>query len=150
MENKNLAQKIGNIISKIESLIPVYMENTIDKTISEGNVAVCIMDEQGNVYGRLFGKDKIRSRRSYQVAWTKASQVWITGIATFAFEKQVFNGEIDDKKYGILKPDFVGWEGGQPIFLKDGTKLSIGFSGFRGFIDVEIVTKAVTLLDSEK
>ncbi len=149
MENYTLPQKIEKIITKIESLVPHYMENPIDKTISEGNVAVCIMDEQGNVYGRLFGNDKIKSRRTYQIAWTKASQVWITGISTFSFEKQVFNGEIDDKIYGISKPDFVGWEGGQPIVLKDGTKLSIGFSGFRGFVDVEIVVRALQMMDAE-
>jgi glc operon protein GlcG len=40
-------------------------------------------------------------------------------------------------------PDMIGWEGGQPITLKDGTKLSIGYSGFRGTSDLEIVIKAL-------
>jgi len=122
------------------------MQDPIDSKISDGNVAVCIVDEQGNVYGKLFGSDKIRSRQTYKNAWTKASQVWITGTATGEYEKKVFNGEIDDRIYGISKPDLIGWEGGQPITLKDGTKLSIGFSGFRGFIDIEIVKKAVEMV----
>jgi uncharacterized protein GlcG (DUF336 family) len=148
MENKILNQKIEKIIDNIVILVPKYMENPIDKNISDGHVALCIIDELGNVFGRLFGNDKIRSRRAYQVAWTKASQVWITGIATGEFEKKVFNGEIDDHTYGIIKPDMIGWEGGQPIVLKDGSKLSIGFSGFRGIIDLEIVIKAVEIVES--
>ena len=39
--------------------------------------------------------------------------------------------------------NMIGWEGGQPITLKDGTKLAAGFSGIRGFNDLEIVVKAV-------
>ena len=146
METNNLNQIIEKIIDAVTNLVPKYMQDPIDSKISDGNVAVCIVDEQGNVYGKLFGSDKIRSRQTYKNAWTKASQVWITGTATGEYEKKVFNGEIDDRIYGISKPDLIGWEGGQPITLKDGTKLSIGFSGFRGFIDIEIVKKAVEMV----
>ena len=146
METNNLNQIIEKIIHAVTNLVPIYMQDPIDSKISDGNVAVCIVDEQGNVYGKLFGSDKIRSRQTYKNAWTKASQVWITGTATGEYEKKVFNGEIDDRIYGISKPDLIGWEGGQPITLKDGTKLSIGFSGFRGFIDIEIVKKAVEMV----
>lgn len=34
--------------------------------------------------------------------------------------------------------DLVGYEGGQPITLPDGTKLAVGFSGFRGTSDLEM------------
>jgi len=139
--------KIEEIISAIENLIPEYMKNTADSGISNGNVALCIIDEEGKVFGKLFGKDKIRSRYSYKIAWTKASQVWITGTKTGEFEKLVFTKQIDEYKFGISRPDFIGWEGGQPIILKDGTKLAFGFSGFRGVSDLEIVTKAILQLD---
>jgi hypothetical protein len=74
----------------------------------------------------------------------KASQVWITGIKTGEFEKLVFNKEIDEESFGIRRPDYIGWVGGQPLSLKDGTKLSIGFSGFRSATDLEIVIKALS------
>ena len=139
--------KIEKIIMAVESLIPEYMKNPADSGISNGNVALCIIDDEGKVSGKLFGNDKIRSRYSYKIAWTKASQVWITGIKTGEFEKLVFTNQIDEHKFGISRPDFIGWDGGQPITLNDGTKLSIGFSGFRGVSDLEIVTKAISHLN---
>ena len=89
------------------------------------------------------GTDINRTRQSYKIAWTKASQVWITGYKTGEYEKLVYSGQIDENKFGIIRPDFLGWEGGQPVTLKDGTRLSVGFSGFRGTSDLEIVLKAV-------
>jgi glc operon protein GlcG len=73
----------------------------------------------------------------------KASQVWITGMKTGEFEKKVFNNELNEKTFGIRRPDFIGWEGGQPVKLADGTILSIGVSGFRSISDLEIVVKAI-------
>jgi uncharacterized protein GlcG (DUF336 family) len=91
----------------------------------------------------MFGTDKIRQRNSFRIAWTKASQVWITGIKTGEYERMVFTGQIDDRPFGIIRPDFIGWEGGQPIAVDGNTRLSVGFSGFRGATDLEIVQKAV-------
>jgi len=142
---QHFESKIEKIIEIITSLLPQYMEDPIDSKITDGNAALCIIDEQGNVYGKLYGDDKVRSRRTYQIAWTKASQVWITGMATGEYEKKVFNGEIDERIYGISRPDFIGWQGGQPVALKDGSKLSVGFSGFRGISDIEIVKKALEI-----
>lgn len=139
--------KIEKIIEAAESLISEYMTNPADKNITNGNVALCIIDENGQVYGKLFGSDKVRSRQTFKVAWTKASQVWITGMKTGEFEKKVFNKEINEHEFGISKPDFIGWEGGQPVTLKDGTRLSIGFSGFRGASDLEIVVKAIAKIE---
>ena len=143
MECKELVLLIDNIIDSVEDLVPTYMANPDDFSISKGIASVCIIDECGQIYGRLFGDDKIRLRDSYKIAWTKASQVWITGIKTLEFEKLVFTDQIDFYKFGINMPDMIGWEGGQPISLSDGTKLSIGFSGFRGTSDIEIVIKAL-------
>ncbi len=138
-----MTQSIQRIISEIEKLIPDYIANPDDLSISNGNVAICIIDDEGQVTGKLFGSNKNRFRESYRVAWTKASQVWITGYKTGEYEKLVYAGQIDENAYGISRPDMIGWEGGQPVTLKDGTKLSVGFSGFRGSSDIEIVLKAI-------
>ena len=36
----------------------------------------------------------------------------------------------------------MGWEGGQPIQLDDETRISCGFSGFKGVNDLGIVKTA--------
>ncbi|MFA5326769.1 MAG: hypothetical protein WC384_03165 [Prolixibacteraceae bacterium] len=139
--------EIEKLILVIEELVPVYMAIPEDYAKSQGVASLCIIDENGQIYGKVFGSDKLRCRDSYRVAYTKASQVWITGIKTNDYEKLVFNNEIDPQTYGIKLPDLVGWFGGQPITLQDGTKLSVGFSGFRGTSDLEIVLKAVEKLN---
>jgi uncharacterized protein GlcG (DUF336 family) len=146
---KTSAEQIELLIQKIEELIPVYMNNNEDKNISNGNTAVCIIDETGALFGKLFvNNNKIRTRESYRVAWIKASQVWLTGIKTGEYEKKVYIGEINEGIAGISKPDLIGWEGGQPITLKSGLKLSVGFSGFRGISDLEIVVKATEKIEA--
>ena len=134
---------ISKMFAEIEKLIPVYITNPADKNIANGNVAVCIIDENGTVQGRMFGKDKPRQRQSYKLAWTKASQVWLTGVKTGEYEKMVFNGLVEEDSNGIEAPDLIGWQGGQPLTLPDGSKLSVGFSGFRGVVDLEIMVKAL-------
>lgn len=134
---------ITNLFAAIERLIPVYMQNPADKQIANGNVAVCIIDAEGHVYGKMFGTDKARQRQTFKVAWTKASQVWLTGVKTGEYERMVFTKEIEENADGIEAPDLIGWEGGQPLKLADGRTLSVGFSGFRGVIDLEIMVKAL-------
>ena len=143
MENQRLDAIIGKMFTEIENLIPVYMQNKEDKNIANGNVAVCIIDENGMVFGRMFGTNKPRLRQSYKVAWTKASQVWLTGVKTGEYEKMVFNQLVEENGNGIEAPDLIGWQGGQPLTLPDGSKLSVGFSGFRGVVDLEIMVKAL-------
>jgi glc operon protein GlcG len=143
MSDQELSVIISKIMMEIGALIPEYMNNPVDKSISDGNVAVCFVAKEGNILGKMFGTDKNRSRQSFKIAWTKASQVWITGMKTGEYERKVFNKEVDEYQYGIQRPDFIGWDGGQPIALKDGNTLSVGFSGFRGTSDLEIVQKAV-------
>lgn len=142
MESIELAKAIEKIIEEAGKLIPYYMQNEEDKRIANGNVAVCIIDQEGRIYGRIFGTNKVRARESFRVAWTKASQVHITGMKTGEYEKLAFNNEIDEDKFGIERPDYIGWEGGQPVTLADGTILSAGFSGFRGVVDLEIIIRA--------
>ncbi len=138
---------INQFFAAIEKLIPVYMEDPLDKNIANGNVAVCIIDEDGTVYGKMFGTNKPRLRQSYRVAWTKASQVWLTGVKTGEYERMVFNKEIAENANGIETPDLIGWEGGQPLTMKNGIKLSVGFSGFRGVTDLEIMVKALNKIE---
>jgi len=147
MSETELQTAIKKLITTVGEYIQEFMNNPPDKAISNGNVGVCIIDKEGNVFGKLFGPDKNRSRQAYKVAWTKASQVWITGMKTGEFERKVFSKEIDEHQYGIQRPDFIGWDGGQPLALKDGTVLSVGFSGFRGTSDLEIVHKAFVKAD---
>ncbi|HEY2582387.1 MAG TPA: hypothetical protein VGI43_11305 [Mucilaginibacter sp.] len=143
MEPNDINILTEKIFEEIEKLIPVYMKNPEDNRIADGNCAVCIIDEDGGIYGKMFGAYKPRQRQSFKVAWTKASQVWLTGYRTGEYEKMVFNNLVEENANGIEAPDLIGWVGGQPLTLKDGTKFSVGFSGFRGFIDIEIVVKAL-------
>ena len=123
------------------------MENPEDNCISKGNLAVCIIDEDGLIHGKLFGTDMPRLRQSYKVAWTKASQVLLTGVKTGEYEKMVFNKEVSENANGIEAPDLIGWEGGQPLKMKNGTRFSVGFSGFRGKSDLEIMVKALNRVE---
>ena len=136
---------INELINSVEKLIPSYLKNKEDLEIGNGNLALVIIDEDKNVYGKMFGTDMNRMRQSYKIAWIKASQVWITGYKTGQFEELAYAGKIDEESFGIMRPDYIGWEGGQPITLKNGAKLSVGFSGMRGINDLEIVVKAQEL-----
>jgi len=143
MDSREIMHLAEKLISAVGKRVPDYVAIEEDRKRNEGNSALCIIDETGAVYGKMFGSDKIRMRNVFRIAWTKASQVWITGIKTGEYEKLVFTGQIDDRKFGIIRPDFIGWEGGQPVVVGGETKLSIGFSGFRGASDLEIVQKAM-------
>jgi uncharacterized protein GlcG (DUF336 family) len=144
----NLLLTIHKVFQAIERLIPQYMAVPEDRSISNGNVAACLIDETGQVHGKMFGTNKPRLRQSYRVAWTKASQVWLTGVKTGEYERMVFNKEVDENANGIEAPDLIGWQGGQPLTMKDGTRLSVGFSGFRGVTDLEIMVKALAEAES--
>ncbi len=143
METQRLQELINVIFANISAQIPTYQDSPADWTISEGNVAVCIIDDSGNVYGKIWGNNKIKGRKYYDVAYRKASQVWITGYPTGDFERLVFTDVINYRDFGIDLPDLMGWVGGQPIQLDATTIISCGFSGFKGTTDLAIVKKAV-------
>jgi glc operon protein GlcG len=142
MDAIQLTEKIDQIIQTASKLLPGYLENPADKNLNDGNVSMCIVDENGQVYGAMWGKDKIKQRNTFQTAWRKASQVWITGIATGKFEELVYTNKIDWAKFGIIKPDLIGWEGGLPVTIDGGIRLAVAVSGMRGEKDVELVVKA--------
>ena len=147
MFNKEMLGVINSLLNEIDKLIPTYMQISEDSIISNGNLAVCIIDESGMIHGKMFGSNKPRLRQSYKVAWTKASQVWLTGVKTGEYERMVFNKEVAENANGIEAPDLIGWEGGQPLTLKNGQILSVGFSGFRGVTDLEIMVKALAEIE---
>jgi glc operon protein GlcG len=142
MDKYVFLETLERVFSSIEKQIPTYMEFEEDRVIAQGNVAICIIDEDGQVYGKMFGSDPIKQRAFFRIAWIKASQVWITKKPTGKFEELVFAGKLDDREFGIERPDFIGWEGGQPIKLGS-VSLAVGFSGFRGVNDLQIVVNAV-------
>ena len=150
MESTTLSPVIQTLIAAVEERIPQYLAIEADRELNDGNCALCIVDASGGVHGRMFGTDKIRQRQCFRIAWTKASQVWLTGYQTGEYEKLVFTGQVDEKQFGIIRPDFIGWQGGQPVVVDAQTKLSVGFSGFRGTSDLEIVQKAVAKVTGGK
>lgn len=145
MEQPEIAGIITALIDKVEKLIPLYLQEEEERKKAKGGIAICVIDQEGSVYGRMFGDDKIMARERYRTAWIKASQVWITGIKTGEYERLVYNGEIDEAMFGIKKPDYIGWEGGQPIHLPNGMVLAVGFSGLRSATDLEIVNRALEM-----
>ena len=138
MKKSEFLEIIEKMYDFIEGQIPKYMANKEDSSISDGNVDLCMIDKEAQVYGKMYGKDAVRRRAFYRIAWIKASQVWITREKTGKFEELVFAGKLDDKRFGIKRPDFIGWEGGQLIKLGN-IDFAVGFSGFRGINDLEIV-----------
>ncbi|MEP6583263.1 MAG: hypothetical protein ABJA90_03305 [Ginsengibacter sp.] len=142
MTNEKLQQIINKIFENIDGNISAYKTSASDWNISSGNVAVCIIDDSGNIYGKIWGGDKVRGRSFFDVAYRKASQVWITGYKTGEFERLVFTDKLNYKDFGIELPDLMGWQGGQPLQLDDETRISCGFSGFRGINDLAIVKSA--------
>ena len=142
MTNEKLQQIINKMLENMSAQIPAYKNSEADWNISQGNVAVCIIDNAGNIYRKIWGNDKLRGRRFYDVAYRKASQVWITGYATNEYERLVFSDKLNYKDFGIELPDLMGWQGGQPIQLDTDTQISCGFSGFKGTNDLAIVKKA--------
>ncbi len=142
MTNEKLKLIINKMFEIISAQIPSYKTSEPDWSISAGNVAVCIIDDAGNIYGKIWGTDKIRGRSFYDVAYRKASQVWITGYSTGEYERLVFSDQLNHRDFGIELPDLMGWQGGQPIQLDADTRISCGFSGFEGVNDLAIVKKA--------
>ena len=63
------------------------------------------------IHGKMFGENKNRARQLFKVAWTKASQAWITGMKTGEYEKKVFNNEVDADHFGIPLPDLMDGKG---------------------------------------
>ena len=142
MERPDLAKWAERLFFAIERLLPRYRLVAVDASVNDGNVAVIVIGPAGDVHGRFFGTDRIRQRDTAGIAWRKASQVWLTGVATGEYERRVYSGEVEWWRLGVMKPDLIGWEGGLPVRLGDGSLIAVGLSGFRGETDVAILKEA--------
>lgn len=143
MTQEQIQAVVNKMFDHISGKIDDYRTSEPDWSISQGNVAACIIDEAGNIYGKIWGTSKVRGRSFYDVAYRKASQVWITGYKTGEYERLVFSDVLNYKDFGIELPDLMGWEGGQPLQLDTETRISCGFSGFKGVNDLAIVKNAL-------
>ena len=150
MTTTKLEKTIYSLFEALEKEIPGFQNSPEDWEICNGNVAICIISEEGKVYGKLFGTDKIEQREIFRIAWQKASQVWITGHNTGDYEKLVFGGTMDPEDAPIELPDLIGWVGGQLIQLDDESRISVGFSGFQGVNDIGIVQTALKKVLAEE
>src|SRR5438105_3353667 len=101
MQKPELKQLIDKMLDSLSKQIPSYSTSEADWKNCQGNVAACIIEDDGTIYGRIWGNDKLKGRRYYEVAYRKASQVWITGHATNDYEKKVFADELNYKDFGI-------------------------------------------------
>ncbi|MFT3829459.1 MAG: hypothetical protein QM691_07090 [Opitutaceae bacterium] len=139
-----LAQQLVDAVAK---LVPEYLREPIDREMSaNGNVAFCVILPDGGFVGRIFGDDAGKGRWVFGIASRKVIQVRTTGYATGRFEELVYAKQLDDGPFGIMRPDFIGWEGGVPLLGPDGRLFAAAFSGFRGEKDVEIVVRAAALV----
>lgn len=136
-----LKTAIDQFVAEVEKLFPEYRNNPIDAQISQGGGALVVIDADGYVYGRIFGDNPRRGREVFDIAHKKATQVWLTGYATGDFERKIFAGELDEGKFPISKPDYIGWEGGLPLVV-GGHKVSAAFSGYQGTSDQDIIRRA--------
>ncbi len=136
----DLAQQL---VDEVVKLVPEYLGDPIDRDMSgNGNVAVAVIAPDGRFVGRILGSDMAKGRWVFGIAALKVNQVRATGYATGRFEELVFAKKLDDGPFGIMRKDFIGWEGGLAIYGPDDKLFSAAFSGFRGEKDFEILVRA--------
>jgi glc operon protein GlcG len=140
-------QSLCNAITdEVGRLLPQILSVPEDLQIANGNCVLCIMNAAGDTVLRMYGDNPIRQRQVAQVASKKALQVWLTGYATGAYEKLVYNGDLDADKFGIPHPEFIGWLGGLEAKTASGERLVLGFSGVRGEQDQGVLRLAAESL----
>jgi len=142
MINTPAASLGARLIDEVTRLFPLFLEDPVDQEHSQGSAAVAVIEPAGRIHGQIFGEDKVRGRVALGIATRKLIQVWCTGYATGHFEELVYAGKLNEGDFGVNRPDFIGWEGGVPLELADGTLLAAAFSGFRGVKDIEILVRA--------
>lgn len=138
----NFRQIVERFAKAIEERIPSFLEVAEDFDIARGNLVFTAIHESGEVFGRFWGDDPVRQRQSAMVAWTKVNQVRLSRTATGLYEQQVYTGVKNWWEYGIPLPELIGWEGGLPAVLDDGTFVAIALSGLRGDKDVDLLSRA--------
>lgn len=144
MEREKTAEILNRLFDAIERRIPSFLEEPQDYSISKGNAVMLAIDADGGIHGRYVGTNSAKQLEFGQVAWKKVTQVRATRVATGRYEELVYTRRLHWWKYGIPLPDLIGWDGGLPATLSDGSPLALAFSGFRGEKDVEILRQAAT------
>lgn len=140
-------QSLANSIAEeVGRLLPAVLTVPEELQIANGNCVLCVMNVAGDTVVRMYGDNPIRQRQIAQVATKKALQVWRTGYATGAYEKLVYNDEVDADKFGIPHPEFIGWLGGLEAKTNNGERLIVAFSGVRGEEDQGILRRAANNL----
>jgi hypothetical protein len=148
MTNLVFQSLCNSIADEVARLLPEILKTPEDFNIKRGNCTLCIMNAAGDSFAKMFGDNPLRQRESAQVAWKKALQVWITGYATGDYETLVYSKQVDEEKFGIARPEFIGWYGGVEAITADGERLVLAFSGVRGEQDVSILHQAAKNLKS--
>jgi glc operon protein GlcG len=143
MDRVRISEVVQRLFESLAKRIPDFLREPDDLAISRGNAVMLVIDGNGDVHGRYVGADPVKQVELGQVAWKKAVQVRLTRVATGRFEEFAFSRRLNWWEYGIPLPELVGWDGGLPAILSDGTPLALAFSGFRGEKDVEILRQAV-------
>jgi hypothetical protein len=138
----------NSIADEVGRLLPAVLAVPEELQIANGNCVLCVMNAAGDTVTRMYGGNPIRQRQIAQVATKKALQVWLTGYATGAYEKLVYNNDIDPEKFGIPHPEFMGWLGGLEAKTAKGERLILAFSGVRGEQDQGILRRAAENLKS--
>lgn len=139
LEFQSLANSIADEVGR---LLPGVLAVPEEMQIANGNCVLCVMNAAGDSIIRMYGNNPVRQRQIAQVATKKALQVWRTGYATGAYEKRVYNDEIDAETFGIPHPEFIGWLGGLEAKTATGERLIVAFSGVRGEQDQGILRAA--------
>jgi hypothetical protein len=150
MDQTKSNPQVEAFIAAFEKLLPEFLADPVDQSITGGNVTLMIIEGNGRFYGRMFGADLLKQRGTGHTAWQKSHQVRITNLPTRKFEELVFSNKLDPSQFGIQDPDFVGWPGGLPATLADGTKLALAVSGMRGFNDAEILRRTAAQIPGMK
>ena len=130
------------LVAEVVRLFPAFLEDPVDQEMSQGNAAVVVIEPDGAICGHIFGQDRAKGRRCFDIANRKVAQVWSTGYHTGRFEELVYAGKLDEGPFGISRPDFIGWQGGVPLLTPDGQLIAAAFSGIRGINDIAIVERA--------
>jgi glc operon protein GlcG len=138
---------LSSLDTALERHMPEFLADPEDLAIAQGNLVFAAISDDGHVFGRFWGTDPVRQRGSAQVAWAKANQVKLTRAATGAYERDVWAGRKNWWEFGIPLPEFIGWEGGLPAILEDGTFVALALSGLRQDKDCALLARAVAETD---
>ncbi|MEO6993167.1 MAG: hypothetical protein ABI273_06040 [Lacunisphaera sp.] len=130
------------LVTEVIRLFPSFLQDPTDWEMSKGNAAVIVIEADGTIRGHIFGEDRAKGRWCFGIANRKVAQVLSTGYHTGRFEELVYAGKIDEGKFGVSRPDFIGWQGGVPLLTLENKLIAAAFSGIRGINDIAIIERA--------